>query len=162
VREKTGWTAQCCHTWRLTEISLAMLSGGAHKWRCTFINKHLRLGSENEIIFSELRSCKHVIGAILCRQSCSVCPSVPVRIQWWWERDRQTDWQRELPACITSGIHLWKRFQLLQRILITDWQIDMYRFCTVLLSATSRHYARYKLPKLWISIQKTKKKNNCT
>jgi len=99
VREKTGWTARCCHTWRPTEISLQPLSEAAQKWRCIFVNKHLWLDSENEIIFSELSTCKQIIGAILCRQSCLVCPSLPVRVQWCWGgRERET--YRERESCL--------------------------------------------------------------
>ena len=158
VREKMGWTARCCHTWPLTEISLAMLSRVAHKWRCIFVNKHLWLDSENEIIFSELRTCKQVIGAILYRQSCSVCLSVTTC--------KDTVVLGLRAACLPASLpeyFLWKCFQLLGCFLIIDWHADMCRFYTTVHSANSRHCARHtNCRNSAFPFRKQQQNTNCT
>jgi hypothetical protein len=108
----------------------------AHKWRCIFLNKHLWLDSENEIIFSELSTCKYVIGAILCRQSCSVCLSVclSVRMPWCWEREREKE--GKLPACLRHFRNTFMEMLSISLVhfnnMVAGWHVPLLHYSNVL------------------------------
>ena len=136
-REKARWTARPCVTWRPDNDTI---TAGVRS--CTQMTLHI---CKQALVTGFWETRLHFQGApstcmpgnwcnfVHAELFVVVCQSLSVKGRsGFWERDWRRE--RESGACVTSGVILWKCFQLLRCILITAWRVDLCRSCTTVRS----------------------------